>query len=70
MLGRKQEHAGEQSYIIFLNKAEGMANTKSPHTGTGKRQNPTKKNHSIMLFLQRQNKKKSLGSFHYNCFIL
>lgn len=63
LLGRKQENAGEQSYVIFLNKAEGMANTKSPHTGTGKRQNPTKKNRSIMLFFQRQNQKQVTGVF-------
>lgn len=49
---------GEKSYIIFFNKAEGMANTKWPHTETSKRQYIDKKNHSIMLFFQRQNKTK------------
>lgn len=35
-----------------------MANTKWPHTETSKRQYIDKKNHSIMLFFQRQNKTK------------
>lgn len=50
-------HVGEQSYISFFNEAEGMAKTTLPYADTGKRQYPTKNNHSIMLFFQKKTTK-------------
>lgn len=55
---------GEKSYIIFFNKAEGMADVKWPHTETSKRQYIDKKTPQYNVVFPKTKQNKRLLAFH------
>lgn len=59
---KAEGQVGDKFQNLFFNKAEGMAVTTWLHIETSKRECTDKKNHCIMLFFQRQNKR--LLAFH------